>query len=39
VAIAGKSAWAQAHLIDQGWVEEKPGKLIQQRLGIECLSS
>jgi hypothetical protein len=39
VAITGKSARAQAHLINQGGVEKKPGKLIQQRLGIECLSS
>ena len=39
VAIAGESARAQAHLIDQGGVEEEPGELIQQRLGIECLSS
>jgi hypothetical protein len=39
MAIAGESAWAQAHLVDQGGVEEEPGELIQQRLGIECLSS
>lgn len=39
MAITGKSAWAQAHLVDQGGIEEEPGKLIQQRLGIECLSS
>jgi hypothetical protein len=39
VAITGKSARAQAHSIDQGGVEEKPGKLIQQRYAIECLSS
>ena len=39
VAIAGESAGAQAHLVDQGGVEEEPGELIQQRLGIECLSS
>lgn len=38
MAITGKSAWAQAHLVNQGGVEEEPGKLIQQRLGIECLS-
>jgi hypothetical protein len=36
---SGKSARVQPHLINQGGVEKKPGKLIQQRLGIECLSS
>ena len=39
MAIAGESARAQTHLVDQGGVEEEPGELIQQRLGIECLSS
>jgi len=33
------SACTLAHLVDQGGIEEEPGKLIQQRLGIECLSS
>ena len=39
VAITGKSAWTQPHSINQGGVEKKPGKLIQQRYAIECLSS
>ena len=39
MAITSESAWAQAHLVDQGGVEEELGELIQQRLGIECLSS
>ena len=38
MAITGKSARVQAYLIDQGGVEKKPGKLIQQRLGIEFLN-
>ncbi|MBL8434665.1 hypothetical protein [uncultured Zoogloea sp.] len=35
MAIAGKSARAPAHLVDQGGVEEELGKLVQQRLRIE----
>lgn len=38
-AITGECARKQAHLIGKRWVEEESGELIQQRLGVDGLSS